>query len=354
MKDWTKADWVDPKYKWKPAPVPESPPRVLIDFALKCNLRCGMCPVWGSDDEESIESIKGLMSLENARRLIDEISVQKPLVHPCLYGEPLLAPNLKDHIIQIKSAGMTFALNTNGLSLTEGMAEFFVEQEIDSVMFSLDSVTPDTLKKVRGIRSLARIEKAVMLMLKIRGDKIKPRIGVSFTIQDANRHEVDAFVKRWVGVVDVVRTGRIFEDGKFQGLDAPKERMACPVLYKTMPIHNDGTVTVCCLDGMRTTNMGNVFETSVKEVWKGEEFTKMRYLHETAQWDEIPFCNSCNGWAQYEFKEEVRDGLLIRSSPEFTYYNKISRIDNWHESLHGGHAPPSKEAKEAIEQLSVN
>lgn len=350
MEDWTKAEWVDPNYNWKPAPVPDMPPRVLIDFALKCNLRCGMCPVWGTDDEAAIDSIKGLMSLENARRLIDEISIAKPLVHPCLFGEPLLAPHLKDHIRQIKASGMTFALNSNGLSLTKSLAEFLVEQQIDSVMFSLDAVTPDTLEKIRGIRNLERIEKAVFLMLKERGDKEMPRIGVSFTIQDENRHEVDAFVARWVGVVDVVRTGRVFEDGKFQGLTTPKERTACPVLYKTIPIHNDGSVTVCCLDGMRTTDMGNVFETSVREVWHGEQFTKMRYLHETGQWDAIPFCDKCNGWAQYEFTEEVRDGLLIRRSPEFTYYNKIARLNNWHEKLLGGHAAPSEKS---IEQMAA-
>jgi len=342
--DWTKASWLDPKYNWKPAPVPDLPPRVLIDFALKCNLRCNMCPVWGSDDEAGIEAMKGVMSLENARRLIDEIAEAKPLVHPCLYGEPLLAPHLKDHIRQIKAGGMTFALNSNGLSLTEKMAALLVEEGVDSVMISLDATTPDTLKKVRGIRNLERIENAVFRMLKARGDQEKPRIGVSFTIQDTNRHELDDFIARWVGVVDVVRTGRIFEDGSFQGLAAPKERTACPVIYKTLPVHNEGLVTVCCLDGMCTTNMGNVFETSVREVWHGEEFTKMRYLHETAQWDAIPFCGSCNGWAQYEFKEEIRDGLLIRHSPEFSYYNKIARLNNWGENLLGGHAPPSEEA----------
>ena len=60
MKDWSKADWVDPKYNWKPAPVPELPPRVLIDFATKCNLRCSMCPVWGLDDDKAIDSVEGI------------------------------------------------------------------------------------------------------------------------------------------------------------------------------------------------------------------------------------------------------------------------------------------------------
>ena len=340
MKDWSKAEWIDPGHPWNPLPVPDMPPRVLIDFATKCNLRCGMCPVWGSDDEDAIGNVTGLMPLENARRLLNELMASKPLIHPCLYGEPLLAPHFRDHVVQVKAAGMPFAMNTNGLTLTEDLAEFLVEQKVDSVMISIDAVTPDTLKKIRGIRQLARIERAVFLMLKVRGDREYPRVGVSFTIQDANRHEVDTFVKRWVGVVDVVRTGLVFENGKFTELEAPKERVTCPVLYKTMPVHNDGTVTICCLDGMRTTNMGNVFKTSVAEVWHGEGFSKARYYHETGQWDKVPFCGSCNGWDQYAFEEEVRDGLLIRRSPEFTYYNKIARLTNWQGKLLGGHPPP--------------
>ncbi len=309
--------------------MPDMPPRVLIDFATKCNLRCSMCPVWG-EDENSIQSVKGVMAVENARRLLDEIAASKPLIHPCLYGEPLLAPNLKDHIRQAKASGMTFAFNTNGLTLSEEMAEFLVSQQVDSVMFSIDAVTPQTLVKIRGVKRLERIERSVFMLLKARGDSVTPRIGVSFTIQDDNKHEEEAFVRRWAGIVDVVRTGRIFENGKFVGLEEPKERVPCPVIYKTIPIHNDGSVTLCCLDGLRSTNMGNVFDTSVREVWHGEEFNKIRYLHETKQWDAIPFCNSCNGWAQYEYEEEIKDGLLIRRSPEFTYYNKLSHLDNWH------------------------
>jgi MoaA/NifB/PqqE/SkfB family radical SAM enzyme len=299
-----------------------------------------MCPVWGLEDEQAIDSVEGLMPLDRARRLLDELVAAKPLIHPCLYGEPLLAPNIKDHVRQAKSHGMPFAMNTNGLALTQELAEFLVEQRVDSVMVSIDATTPDTLKKVRGIRKLERIERAVFLLLKVRGEREFPRVGVSFTIQDTNRHELDAFVKRWVGVVDVVRTGLIFENGKFTELQAPKERVACPVLYKTLPVHNDGTVTVCCLDGLRSTNMGNVFESGVEGVWNGEAFAKMRYHHETGQWDKVGFCKSCNGWAQYDYEEEVRDGLMIRRSPEFTYYNKIARLGNWQGKLLGGHAAP--------------
>ena len=130
----------------------------------------------------------------------------------------------------------------------------------------------------------------------------------------------------------------LFEDGRFKDMPDPGPRKPCPSIYKTMPIHNDGQVTICCLDGFKKTNMGNVFKDGgVEAVWNGERFKRVRYYHETEQWDKVPICKECNGWAQYEFTEEVRDGYLIRTSPQFVYYNKIARLANWQGALMGGH-----------------
>ncbi len=59
MTDYSRASWVDPALNWKPLPVSELPERVLIDYATKCNLRCHMCPVWGSEDNDAIDSVEG-------------------------------------------------------------------------------------------------------------------------------------------------------------------------------------------------------------------------------------------------------------------------------------------------------
>jgi radical SAM protein with 4Fe4S-binding SPASM domain len=353
MTNWSKADWVEAKYGWTPRPVAALPPRVLLDLATKCNLRCPMCPVWGAEDESAINSVKGVMDLDASRRMLDELMAAKPLIQPNMYGEPLLAPNLRERIADMKSRGMSIAMNTNGLTLRDDLARFFVEQEVDSVMFSIDAVSTETLRKIRGIDKLSKIESAVFRLLRVRGDAEKPRVGVSFTVQDENRHETDDFVRRWVGAVDVVRVGLIFKDGTFPDMDTPPVRRPCPAIYNTMPVHNDGTVTVCCLDGFKQTNLGNVFKEGVAAVWQGEQFAKLRYYHETAQWDKVPFCARCNGWAQHEFEEEVRDQLLIRRSPEFTYYNKIERLSNWKGRLLGGHpAPPSALVEQSPEVMT--
>ena len=82
MRDWSKADWVDPSLDWKPLPVSDMPERLLIDFATRCNLRCHMCPVWGLEDEKQIDDVKGIMNLDAARKMLDEFAKAQPMVAP--------------------------------------------------------------------------------------------------------------------------------------------------------------------------------------------------------------------------------------------------------------------------------
>src|SRR5436190_16896938 len=111
MSDYSRASWVDPAFNWKPLPVSELPERVLLDYATKCNLRCPMCPVWGSEDENAIESVKGVMDLDASRKLLDELIAAKPMVQPSIYGEPTLVPKLRERIADLKSRGMSIAMN---------------------------------------------------------------------------------------------------------------------------------------------------------------------------------------------------------------------------------------------------
>lgn len=342
--DWTKADWIDQDHPWiDPLPVPDMPERLLIDYATRCNLRCPMCVVWGSEEARKVEEIQGVMDIDRARQLLDEVMATQPLVQPNMWGEPLLIPELETVIGDLKARGLPVAMNTNGLRLTTDVCQMLIDQGVDAVMISIDAVAPETLQKVRGIDKLDKIERGVDRLLNLRSSGKLPRIGVSFTVQDANRHEQDVFVQRWSHRVDVVRVGLLFDDaqGTFPEVVAGSARRPCPTLYNTLPIHNDGTVRICCLDGFRATNMGNVFEKSVADVWHGSEFAKARYFHETGQWEKVPFCKNCNGWAENQYEEEIRDGLLIRRSPQFVYFNRIDRLKNWNGRVLGGHKPPT-------------
>jgi radical SAM protein with 4Fe4S-binding SPASM domain len=266
----------------------------------------------------------------------------KPLVMPGMWSEPTMNPDFRAHVTQMKERGLTVAMNTNGLKVNEDMARFLVDIKFDSVFFSVDAVTSETLQKVRGIKKLDLLHQAVERL-----QTANPRIGVSMTLQPANRHERDEFVDFWTKRTDVVRIGEIYEQGKFSGFNATGERVPCQSLYTTMPVNTNGNVSLCCLDGFNEYNMGNVFKDGVKAVWHGPKFTAMRRLHEQKKWDKIPICKSCDRWSSYQYEDIVRDGLLIRRTAEYTYYNRIDRIQNWHKELHGTHGDPAAKLQEA-------
>lgn len=317
--------------------VPDLPPRIIMDLRTDCNLKCPMCIVHGDPENEKLKSwLRRETDMDKVRKVLDEVMAVKPMFMPSLWSEPTLSNQFREYVTEVKKRGCSLAMNTNGLILRRDMAEYFVEVGLDAVAFSIDATKPATLMKVRGIDKLKKIHKAVELMLEVRGDAKLPRIGATFTLQDSNAGEEDEFVEYWTKRVDFVRTSRVYADGGFEAINVDQNRTPCPALYSTMAIHVDGNVSYCCLDGFAETSVGNVFEEGVGAVWNGEKMTEVRHCHETGKWDEVPFCKSCDRWASYEFEEEVRDGMLIRRSPEYTYYNRIDRLDNWGESLLGG------------------
>src|SRR3972149_2987350 len=106
MRDWSNAPWVDPAYNWEPLPVSALPERVLMDLATKCNLRCPMCPVWGSEDNEAIDSVKGLMDLEASRRLLDETHRPSAFSRPMPHEPPVITARFPFSLMDMKTRGM--------------------------------------------------------------------------------------------------------------------------------------------------------------------------------------------------------------------------------------------------------
>lgn len=196
-------------------------------------------------------------------------------------------------------------------------------------------MTKDTLQKVRGTPKFDQVKQAVFNLLEARGENLETRIGVSFVVEEANKHERDEFVKFWIQYVDAVRVAEMYSKinaGAYQ--DISDDREPCSMLYDTMLIHNNGDVPVCCWDGNGQTNVGNVFKDGIYGVWHGEGFQKARFYHETGQFDKVSFCRGCKDWPRNVIVEEVVvDNILIRRSPLLVYYNRMDRLGTWNYGL---------------------
>jgi len=312
---------------------PNFPKRILLGLNDgHCNLKCPACYVHGVNNDKKIS--KGCMPLENANKIFDEVKDTGIFISPVLWSEPLLIKNYSDYFIKIKQAGLHAFINTNGLILSKKMAKNFISIPIHSIFISIDATTPETLKKVRGIDNLEKIQSSVFMLLQERKKMLSPRIGVSFVESKLNNHEKADFISFWIEHVDVVRVNDVYEEhNRTKNQNILLQRVPCGALYDTMPINHKGDVPICCLDSFNETNMGNVFENGVQGVWLGKKFENVRMLHETGQYNKLPLCSHCDVWKNYLIKETVSKGILIRESPVMTYYNRMDRMYTWHSRI---------------------
>jgi hypothetical protein len=59
---------------------------------------------------------------------------------------------------------------------------------------------------------------------------------------------------------------------------------------------------VCGFDIAAKTDMGNIHETSIKDIWHGEGFEHYRTMHLQKKGDELELCKNCTDWKYRSWK----------------------------------------------------
>lgn len=320
--------------KYQPLPVPEFPKKINLGIQEDyCNLSCPKCLVFGTNKDPAFnikDVVTGVMPMKNIIRILDEIKDYKSAIGASFWVEPLVVKQFKEFVLEAKKRDIPVTLGTNGLLITEKMAAFLVDN-VSTISVSIDATTKETLLLTRSTTRLARIHQAVFLLLEKRGSNKSPRIVVNFTVDESNQHEQKEFLDYWLKYVDAVRINEMYTyERGIDNLIVTRERTPCREIYDQMNIDFNGEVRMCCLDGFRVTNLGNVFEEGVYNVWHGEGLSSVRKNHEEGNYDAEPFCKNCTVWASYNITSERHEGdLLIRSSDSITYYNRLDRLDTW-------------------------
>nr|NQU89368.1 SPASM domain-containing protein [Bacteroidota bacterium] len=327
----------------------DMPQIVRLELSNTCNLSCPHCrhhsPQKKADDNYEYYRRPIHMTEEEAGSIIEEVAPYKASFTLNAANEPLTAKAQLFAIRKVKELGLAGLFNTNGLLLTEKIARFLVDIEFDSVNFSIDAMTPETLKKARGISTLDKLIEKVELLINERGERMFPRIGVTFVKMDYSYHEIPAFLEFWKKRVDVIRISGFIKALRpdisiLPGTtkeDLP-ERVPCKQLFREILIRANGDVTPCVISAERTNIVvGNIFKDGgVRSVWHGKNMQKLRELHNSYKWGQISYCAQCDFWVEsFDMKDEERDGFLIRTpSPYTTFYNVKEKLDNWNKNLH--------------------
>jgi radical SAM protein with 4Fe4S-binding SPASM domain len=318
------------------------PKNLYLEVTNRCNLRCKACIIYRGSWEPPRD-----LTLEELVMITDQLpELEQIALHGI--GEPLVNEELPAMIRHLKKRKIGVLFNSNAILLDERRQKQLITAGLDELRISLDAATPQGYKAVRGSDKFQQIVDNLQSLVdrKKRLQVSHPKLslwylGTRDTITElpgfirlaANIGIYEAYLQRLVYFQDDERYGiatpeksLMKSDGrtlklinrsqdlanqlgvqfKASGLGTPLESVQADFghrpLWKNcirpkmlMYITANGNVLPCCISPFSTSDyasitLGNVFESSLKEIWFGSKYRNFRKTHQT---DTPP--KSCQG-----------------------------------------------------------
>jgi radical SAM protein with 4Fe4S-binding SPASM domain len=292
---------------------PPGPPRTaMIEPSNRCNLACPTCPTGTGKVLPRPD-----MTRDRFARVVQELTPGLANLALWNYGEPTLNRDLPDLIRAAKARGVGVVKVSSNVHFLDGeRGTALLESGLDVLILSVDGASDATYRRFRRNGDFRRVEAAVRWLCaeKRRRGLAVPRIELQFIVMRHNEHElprirqlaaewgVDRLRIKTFGAEDDVNRdlvpvsaalSRYAADGRSPARVHP----FCTMAWDHAVINVDGSVTPCCYlrpDMGEAFVMGNVFESSFAEIWRGARYRSFRerMLADRAA---MPVCGTCRG-----------------------------------------------------------
>jgi cyclic pyranopterin phosphate synthase len=156
---------------------------IRVSLTPKCNLSCIYC------HKEGEKSPKDQLSAEDIAEILRVAAKFEIRSVKFTGGEPLLRPDLVQ-IVQSVPAGMESSLTTNGTLLTD-LARDLKTSGLKRVNVSIDSLNPETYKKITGTDKLSDVLDGITAALNVGLTPVKLNMVV---LDGINDNEIDDFL----------------------------------------------------------------------------------------------------------------------------------------------------------------
>jgi len=294
----------------------EFPMMVVLSFVYICNAKCPNCPYNNSDIRSKYKDAL-IMPEHIFKRIADECGEYGAYLRISGGGEPMLHPQAVDLMVYAKKKGAKIGLITNGSKFTEEILTTLIKAGVDAIEFSVDAMDEETYNRVRPGLNWEKLNQNVKLAVGIR-NQLHTDTRIIASVINQQGVNVEAAEKYWSEIVDKVQIRKYLTWGynKDESADPapylpPKEHVPCPWLFERFNIDSRGDVTLCGEDIAFNEKFGNIMERSIKDIWRGPEFTYFRESHLSGHGDDIPICKKCPDWQyrswQYNYWKVIQD-----------------------------------------------
>jgi methionyl-tRNA formyltransferase/MoaA/NifB/PqqE/SkfB family radical SAM enzyme len=289
----------------------EFPKMVVLATVYPCNAKCPNCPYTETNSDIRLKYADApFVDPALFRKIADECGQYGAFLRITGGGEPMLHPADMTALIEYaRSAGARVWLNTNGSLLPPAKVDRLLAAGLDQIEFSVDAADPATYAIVRAGLDWEGLLATVRYMVAERNRRAaRTNVVVSVINQDIVRDQMDDIVRFWheVGVDEVIKR-KFLTWGSNTGIDAghsadptpyldKSEGEPCPYPFHRLNIDSRGKVEVCGFDITGRTNLGNVREQTIHEIWTGPVFQWWRGKHAEGRGGDIPLCRECPDW----------------------------------------------------------
>ncbi|MGD8561842.1 MAG: radical SAM protein [Desulfarculaceae bacterium] len=283
------------------------PLMAVLSFVYVCNAKCPNCPYTNSEIRHDYSDTP-LMSEKTFKLIADQCGQHGAWLRISGGGEPMLHPQAVELFEYAKAKGCKIGLITNGSRFSGDDMERLLACGIDMIEFSVDAGDPQTYKRVRPGLDWDRLVQNVKSLGRLR-DQTGAVTKIIASVINQEGVDVEQAVEFWEPLVDEVQKRKYLTWGINENHSAdptpylpPEDRVPCPFLFERLNIDSRGKVMVCGFDIRAVTNMGNVHDQSIAEIWQGKGFEHFRQKHLDRKGDEIPLCRDCPDWKYRSWK----------------------------------------------------
>ena len=313
-------------------PLPK-PFTLVVEPSSLCNFCCDMC-FHSVKKETYFSANKANMPMELYAEIVKQMREwdgdRLKVLKLSLYGEPLINKSFCAMLKMAKEAGISERIETtsNVSLLTEDISEKLVKWGLDYIRVSTYSPVQEKHERITAssinIDSIRRnLESLANIKARLRSST--PFIAVK--ILDTYSEENELFKKMYKDVADelYIETPHNWIGGEKDFLgsmygadneDVQKHlsagengRFACGPSFYMLAVRNNGDISPCCVDWLGGTNIGNMSDITLREVWQGEPMRSFWYMQLSKQNTRNKSCRNCNVYKSDYYARDDVDGV---------------------------------------------